>query len=88
MFDPKKYDDDNSKDNKPKKLFSEKIEDIIKYLNGVRPLISKECQSMEDYINSHPNSKAEGPFNEKIKGWSKILIGLDIVKEKYEVVQV
>ena len=86
MFDPKKYDDDDSKDNKPKKLFSEKIEDIIKYLKSVKPLIDKECQSMEDYIKNHPGSKAEAPFTEKITGWSKILIGLDIVKEKYEVV--
>lgn len=71
---------------KSDKPFSEKIADIIRYLNSVKPLINKECQIMEDYIKNHPNSKAEGPFKEKNRGWEKILIGLDIVKDMYEVV--
>ena len=86
MFDPNKYDDTDSQNNKPKKLFSEKVVDVIKYLQSVRPLIVKECEIMDSYVEKNPESKAVMPFNEKLAGWSRILNGLDIVKEKYEVV--
>ena len=84
MFDPSKYDND-AQNNKSEKLFSDKVKDIIKYLDGVRALIIAECNSMESYIEKNPKSKAVAPFNEKLGGWAKVLIGLDILKEKYEV---
>ena len=86
MFDPNKYDDTDSQNGKSKKLFSEKIVDIIKYLQSVRPLITKECEIMDSYIEKNPEAKAVLPFSEKLSGWSRILNGLDIVKDKYEVV--
>lgn len=86
MFDPSKYDTtDSQNENGGKLLFSEKIANVIKYLQSVRPLIIKECEIMESYIEKNPGSKAEVPFKEKLGGWSRILNGMDIVKEKYEV---
>ena len=85
MFDPNKYDNTNSQDKKSEN-FMDKRTQIIKYLSDLSPIIIKECEMLESYIKNNPESKAVGPFNEKLDGWSRILNGLKILKDKYEVV--
>jgi hypothetical protein len=85
MFDPNKYDNTNSQDKKSGN-FMDKRTQIIKYLSDLSPVIIKECEMLESYIKNNPESKAVGPFSEKLDGWSRILNGLNILKDKYEVV--
>jgi hypothetical protein len=91
MFDPKKYVNDNvndsveeNKENSGVESFIEKRIEIIDYLNSVKPFILKECESMESTLRKNPNHPAKPHFEEKSKGWSHILVGLDIVTRKYK----
>lgn len=91
MFDPKKYVNDNANDSVEEnketssvESFIEKRVEIIDYLNSVKPLILKECASMEKSIAKDPEGKFVEHFKEKATGWSHILIGLEIVTRKYK----
>ena len=88
MFDPKKYVDADAEKQEVKSnklsTFIEKRNEIIDYLNNVKPLILKECASMEKTLENNPNHPAKPHFEEKIKGWSNILVGLEIVTHKYK----
>ena len=85
MFDPNKYDDTDSQAGNGKKLFSEKIIEEIKNLQKAMPLIMKECELLEDYVDKNPNVSTADHFREKLSGWSRIINGLAIVKNKYNV---
>ena len=87
MFDLNKYDNsndqsyNNSNDNSNE--FIAKRQRMIKWFGDARPLIIKECESLEEYLKRSPNGKAAGPFREKLEGWSKMLNGMDIITRKY-----
>ena len=88
MFDPNKYDDDDNqvvdKNNSDSgNDFIEARNSLILDLKNRKQIIYKECAMMESYIKKNPNSEAAKHFEEKLKGWSKILIGIDIVVRKY-----
>ena len=92
MFNPNKYDtnnignsgaDTNSEANNRTEEFIAKREKMLKWLGEARPLMVKECEIMEKYIENNPSSKAAGPFLKKIQGWSKIINGIDVVTQMY-----
>ena len=87
MFDPNKYDNTDSQksESSSSKTFPEKIIQIIEGLQKVRPLIFRECESMEAHIQKNPNTNAKEPFEKKLGGWSRILNGLAIVEDMYGV---
>jgi hypothetical protein len=90
MFDPNKYDTDDVQTIDNNSLndtndFIEERNSLIAYLKDKKQVILKECAMMEAYIKKNPNSNAAKHFEEKLKGWSKILVGLDIVINKYNI---
>ena len=87
MSDPKKYDKDNNIETGNETDFTQDL--IAKRLKLIRqiadavPLMMKECESLESYINKYPDSNASGPFKEKITGWSKVINGVGILERMY-----
>lgn len=85
MFDPNKYDNTANQANSNADSFQARRTKVIEGLQKIAPLILKECEMLEEYVKNNPNSKAADPFKEKLDGWSRILNGINIVKEKYKV---
>lgn len=84
MYNPDKYDN-TSKGMKTKKHddFKDKREELIRHILSFRNLIFKECESLDSYIEKHPDGKAVEPFTKKLDGWSRVLNGVDILKRMY-----
>lgn len=86
MFDLKKYDNEEQPTTNKSKL-GELIEQRIKIINFIRdnaPIICKECEDLEKTKAKYPSdSDTVKAFEKKIKGWSKILVGLEMVEKMY-----
>ena len=87
MFDPRKYDTDNSnkvsnETGSAQDIIAKRIKFIRQMVDNV-PLMLKECESLENHINKFPDSNASGPFREKIVGWSKVINGVNILERMY-----
>lgn len=86
MFDPKKYDNEEQPTTNKSKL-DELIEQrfmIINFIRANAPVICKECEDLEKTKAKYPSdSDTVRAFEKKIRGWSKILVGLEILEKMY-----
>ena len=87
MFDPNKYDNNDSDKgvvvNDNANEFIAQRARLIKNLENSKSLIIKECESLERYLHRTPEGNAANPFREKLGGWSKILNGIDVISKMY-----
>lgn len=92
MFDPYAYlnvsdNTENSVEKKEEEYgpFVQNRDKLVTYLRDTRELMGKECESLKKHLDANPNGYKAKEFDQKIKGWSNIMIGVDIITKLYKV---